>query len=260
MRPFHELSLLSLNAISDISTTNAVIENLMYISPKRQLLYVTDTNGDYVSHVQEHLACFYSGLLALGVATIPAKDLPPTHAWAAEGLANTCYLSYVETLTGLGPERIAFPRQKSRLWTKAVREWQRNGKKGGVPPGVNLPPIVAKNGHQEDREFTVSDAYSPLRPEVGVFFSSRSAISEFSPHCFIQTIESFFILWRTTKDSKWRDRGWEIFQAIQTHGKAPHGRAYVSTTNVDIIPTPQRNEMPRYARCSTTFRDPHHIV
>jgi mannosyl-oligosaccharide alpha-1,2-mannosidase len=161
------------NSTADISTANGILDKLVYLSPKRQLLYATDIAGDKPSHVQEHLACFLAGLLALGVATIPKKDLPPAHAWAAEGLGNTCYLSYVESLTGLGPERISFqdrtPAQPTagKPWSESLKEWERTGKQGGVPPGVKLPAIVGKDkvGTQE-REYRVSDSYSPLRPEV----------------------------------------------------------------------------------------------
>ena len=58
-----------------------------------------------------------------------------------------------------------------------------------------------------------------------------------------QTIESFYILWRTTKDSKWRSRGWELFQAIETQGKTEHG--YASLSNVDVDPPLLKDEMPR---------------
>jgi hypothetical protein len=88
------------------------------------------------SHHLEHLSCFLPGLLALGAHTLPlddlasmginldylAKDLQPEfkadyakisaydlkdlHMWAAEGLAQTCYLTYADQPVGLGPDEV----------------------------------------------------------------------------------------------------------------------------------------------------------
>ena len=91
-----------------MKSADAIINNLLYISPQRHLLYVTDVtrrslipNGDL-----QHLSCFIAGLFALGAATIPGVG--PRHAWAAEGLAHTCWITYADTATGLGPEWIVF--------------------------------------------------------------------------------------------------------------------------------------------------------
>lgn len=50
-------------------------------------------------------------------------------------------------------------------------------------------------------------------------------------------------MWRTTGDAKWRDRGWAIFEAIDTHTRTPN--AYASVLNVDKIPTSKDNDLPR---------------
>ena len=58
-----------------------------------------------------------------------------------------------------------------------------------------------------------------------------------------QTVESFYILWRTTGDVKWRHRGWDVFQAIERYTRTHSG--YSSVENVDTAhPTPL-DEMPR---------------
>jgi hypothetical protein len=84
----------------DVESANGVIEQLLYLSPQRKLLYVTDSDEGKPSGTFEHLSCFFGGLLALGVATIP--DLPPTHAWAAEGLTHSCWITYADQPSGLG--------------------------------------------------------------------------------------------------------------------------------------------------------------
>ena len=62
--------------------TNEVLTRLMYITPTRQMVYVTDVNGVkyWPSHHFEHLSCFFPGLLALGAAP-PVRG--PTDAWGA---------------------------------------------------------------------------------------------------------------------------------------------------------------------------------
>lgn len=94
-----------------------MINNLLYLSPTRNLLYVTDVYmipdaGATPSRRFEHLSCFLPGLLALGAHTLPEHAMPPhvreLHMWAASGLAYSCWLMYADQPTGLGPEEVTF--------------------------------------------------------------------------------------------------------------------------------------------------------
>ena len=88
------------SSVSDLKSATGIIKNLIFLSPKRKLLYVTDLSSDTPSHVFEHLSCFLPGLLALGAHTL---DLSPRdkelHQWAAIGLAYTCYMTYADHVT-----------------------------------------------------------------------------------------------------------------------------------------------------------------
>ena len=55
-------------APADLLTTNEILTQLMYVTPNREMLYVTEGNGPkhVPSHTFEHLACFFPGRLALG--------------------------------------------------------------------------------------------------------------------------------------------------------------------------------------------------
>jgi mannosyl-oligosaccharide alpha-1,2-mannosidase len=64
-----------------------------------------------------------------------------------------------------------------------------------------------------------------------------------------QTIESFYILYRTTGEAKWRDKGWEIFENIERLCKTPYG--YASIRNVDEETVGQLDEMPSYFLAET---------
>ena len=38
-----------------------------------------------------------------------------------------------------------------------------------------------------------------------------------------ETVESYFLMWRLTKDPKYREWGWEMVQALDTHCKSEAG-------------------------------------
>lgn len=72
----------------------------MYISPNRNLLYVTDASyHGNPSGKLEHLSCFLPGVIALGVQSLDVDDASglteerkKLWGWAAEGLGRTCWL------------------------------------------------------------------------------------------------------------------------------------------------------------------------
>ena len=133
-------------------------------------------------------------------------SLRDVHLWAAEGLAQTCWLTYADMPTGLGPDEMIFHtsmpeegagigggwfapktaggsgsgshRPKTQtfggtLWIDALRSWKRAGARG-VPPGVgDKAPVVYS---QEDRvrgaygrDYALKKNEYLLRPEVSYF-------------------------------------------------------------------------------------------
>lgn len=62
--------------------------------------------------------------------------------------------------------------------------------------------------------------------------------------CYLrpETIESLFIAFRLTGDERFRNFGWEIFQAIETHCRVETG-GYSSVWNVDTVPAVQLDGM-----------------
>ena len=55
------------------------------------------------------------------------------------------------------------PEHAGRRWAEEVALWERAGRPGGVPPGVNTAVPVQPG---EDTEYVVADAQYILRPEV----------------------------------------------------------------------------------------------
>ena len=171
------------------------------------------------SQVFEHLSCFLPGLLALGAHTLPLDDLQSVgidfgsmgdhalyngtsnifralklydlkqlHLWAAEGLAHTCWLTYADQPSGLGPDEVFMQSTTSERkwnpqigqwenvgasekWIDAMHRWKRSGGRG-TPPGVSTTtkPVVwtqeDQKGNSNRRDYHVRKAGYLLRPGV----------------------------------------------------------------------------------------------
>ncbi|KAJ6572132.1 glycoside hydrolase [Mycena capillaripes] len=203
-----------------IRSANAIIEHLLYVGPRRQLLYVTSLFAGTPTHRFNHLACFLPALFALGVHT-PALKLRLSeaerkrHVWAAEGLANMCWAVYDDTTSGLSPDSFVLDRwtvAEHGRWAPRVEEWEQAGSPG-LPPGVR---DLEREPDSQARGYSpITDSYL-LRPEA---------------------VETFYIMWRTTGDIKWRERGWAVFQALQTNARVRYG--YTSVRYLD-----ERNHKP----------------
>ena len=64
-----------------------------------------------------------------------------------------------------------------------------------------------------------------------------------------QTVESFYILWRTTRDERWRNRGWAVFEAVERETKTESG--YVTLKDVRGSPAKRGNSMPSFFLAET---------
>lgn len=211
------------NFLLDIRTTTSIISNLLFLSPTRHLLYVTDIWGSTfhgraeTGHTAEHLSCFLPGLLALGAHLLPLDnlttlkidlkelggqenvygeaargfhrvanwDLKKLHMWAAEGLAEGCYMTYADQPSGLGPDEIVFGRWLGRTesggrgyegdytWLTAMERWRQSGHRG-LPPGlgdkrpVQLSDVKGRDGLASARDYAIRKGGYYLRPEVGL--------------------------------------------------------------------------------------------
>jgi len=167
-------------------------------------------------------------VLALGAATIP--DVPRTHLWAARGLANTCWTLYADSPTGLSPDVVNMlagsgPADSSRLWAKELAQWERSGMHGD-PPGVRPAEPV---DNPDMREYRPSRRGYLLRPE---------------------TVESFHLLWRTTGDIVWRERGWVVFEAMLKETRVEDS-GFASIDDVYVVGGRKLNQMPSWLLAET---------
>ena len=152
-----------------MKAASGVINNLLYLSPTRYLLYVSDLVNGRLTGKFEHLSCFFPGLLALGVSTLDMSvSERELHMWAAEGLAHSCWIMYADQASGLGPELAIMDMWPGDWhdgrWMKHVEEWKRSGRIGGKPPGVLNRSPPARTGEKKDYYLSVASYLS--RPEV----------------------------------------------------------------------------------------------
>ena len=67
---------------------------------------------------------------------------------------------------------------------------------------------------------------SGLAPEIADFsHASKVRANNGARHCLLrpETVESLLIMWRLTGDAIYREWGWQIFEAIETHAKVATG-------------------------------------
>ncbi|KAF5376947.1 hypothetical protein D9615_007271 [Tricholomella constricta] len=215
----------TMTAIHKQLLEKSLTKNLTYTServPKRGKRGNIDW---YTEHKQDHLVCFLGGSLMLGATTASADiqpvAVPPIEAQLAaagrrdwktgEELIETCVDTYKGTATGLSPEIVHF-RSAADGWSNASgqKDWYIRDAR----PAGQEPPY---------------DARYILRPE---------------------TIESLFIAYRLTGDQKYRDYGWDIFQAIEKYCRVESG-GYASILNVDDVNSKLEDRMETFMMSET---------
>lgn len=107
-------------------------------------------------------------------------NLKELHLWAAEGLAQTCWLTYADQPTGLGPDEVVMkstPKQDTGepdgyLWIDALEKWKKSGSRGEVPGLKEKNPVIyteeeRSSGNATARDYVLRKTGYLLRPEVG---------------------------------------------------------------------------------------------
>ncbi|KAH7907888.1 glycoside hydrolase family 47 protein [Hygrophoropsis aurantiaca] len=96
-----------------IDFTTHILLNNLFLSPTRQLLYVTDIAqfkaSTRVSHAFEHLSCFLPGLLALGAHTLPLNNISALNALHPALKVHEDTGALLKLLPQLGPSHDGTP-------------------------------------------------------------------------------------------------------------------------------------------------------
>lgn len=179
--------------------------------------------NDPVFPKMDHLVCFMPGTIALGTTLgRTVEEMKKDGSWTrkndkeldlANQLMKTCWGMYQVTTTGLAPEIAHFRIHDPPLMMNDTEP---------VPQSMDE---LRQDSHTEwrmDYDIHVADFHNLQRPEF---------------------VESLFYMWRITKEQKYRDWGWQIFEAFVQHTSLPNGKGFSSVGHVDKIPPPTRDNM-----------------
>ncbi|KEF51367.1 mannosyl-oligosaccharide alpha-1,2-mannosidase [Exophiala aquamarina CBS 119918] len=189
--------------------------------------------GHVLTPKMDHLVCFMPGTIALAVTggqTVEQARRNLGSGWTkkhdedlalAEELMKTCWGMYKVTPTGLAPEIAYFHIDNP------PRQWQ-----GHLDPNWT-PPVSSNLSDDMDADWRADydihdmDVHNLQRPE---------------------TVESLFYMWRITKDPKYREWGWEMFEAFREHTKVVdevEGKVYAYSSLDTVMDNPVKERKRR---------------
>ncbi|KAI5123518.1 hypothetical protein M0805_006678 [Coniferiporia weirii] len=143
-------------------------------------------------------------------------------------------------------------------WATVLEAWREGRYDGETNVYVNISDKVEDEGTQEHRSHSIIDGVPkgpipglrdppPEAPENSELrdYRGRNPSYQLRP----ETIESFFIMWRTTGDEVWRERGWAAFEGIEKYTRTASG--YATIRNVFSGSPSQENSMPSFFLAET---------
>ena len=185
--------------------------------------------GGVLSPKMDHLVCFLPGSIALGATGgLTEKEARKLPSWntkksddmkLAQELMKTCWGMYRVTETGIGPEIAWFNAEEAALQPHS-RPYPMRRSSDSLPEW------------KKDYIVKPLDAHNLQRPE---------------------TVESLLMMWRITGDIRYREWGWEMFQAFQTYERLSDGEGYTSLNDVNAVPPPRRDNMESFWLVSHAF-------
>jgi len=182
----------------------------------------------------DHLVCFMPGTIALGVTGgQTVAEARKRRSWGAKQeaelelasqLMKTCWGMYKATATGLSAEITHFHVHDPPIMM------------ADNPDAIPTSPATLEDGDaapwKADFDIHSNDVHNLQRPE---------------------TVESLFYFWRITKDEKYREWGWEMFESFMKHSEAPNGAGYTSVADVTRVPPGPRDNMESFWLVSVVF-------
>ena len=166
----------------------------------------------------DHLACFLPGVLALGATTATANAATTATAASAANAATTATAASANASVARG--QLSAPEQMQLAEELMETCWLMYAR---TPTGLAAEIAVFHTDGRGGVDFSSSqqDRHSLLRPE---------------------TTESLFVMWRLTKDPKYRARGWVIFEAFRSFARVESG-GYASVESVYELQVQLRDSM-----------------
>ncbi|KAJ2857377.1 mannosyl-oligosaccharide alpha-1,2-mannosidase [Coemansia erecta] len=197
---------------------DGVKKYLVDVTPNQNLTFIGELVGISGGHPKftakmDHLVCFLGGNLALGATHGKSlAEISPLMLSArdredlvlARELTETCVRMYLDMPTGLAPE---------------IAHFRYLDRESNLQPSFSVSDQIRR----PDGDILVAhlDRHNLLRPE---------------------TIESLFLLWRITGETKWREYGWQIFECFEKWAKLESG-GYASLDDATAVPPMHQDKM-----------------
>ncbi|VDO72525.1 unnamed protein product [Heligmosomoides polygyrus] len=167
----------------------AMEKKMLYKSQQNGLWYFANLHGSRVEHKMEHLACFSGGMFALQSANELNTSVAAHYLELAEELAHTCHESYIRT---------------------------------GM---LSCICIYHGGGHTR------------MLQQLGLVRSLFGSRTKWKRRLFPQmrsttycdqrqVVETWFYLWRITKQDKYREWAWNVVLALEKYAKVGIGLLY----------------------------------
>ncbi|RZB82216.1 mannosyl-oligosaccharide 1,2-alpha-mannosidase MNS3-like [Glycine soja] len=195
----------AMNGVRHLLVRKSIPNGLVFVG---ELPYGSNSG---FSPKMDHLVCFLPGTLAIGATKgLTKKQAMENNMLNFEDLEN---LKLAEDLTKTCFEMYAVTSTglAPEIAYFHTEEFSEEGHDGGNKSSEFVNDIIIKP----------ADRHNLLRPE---------------------TVESLFVLYRITEDPKYREWGWQIFEAFENHTKVDTG-GYCSLDDVTSVPPHRRDKM-----------------
>ncbi|KAI1205963.1 glycoside hydrolase family 47 protein [Annulohypoxylon truncatum] len=174
---------------------------------------VTSPGGDkqvVTTPIAQHLTCFAGGMVGMAAKIFER----PSDLDVAEQLTEGCVWSYNQTVSGIGPEIFHFIPCEADIakddcqwseerWLNSLRKYWGHDTTGDDLSDQQLEKIIETRRLPRGM-VEVDDRRYILRPEA---------------------IESVFMMYRLTGDSKFMDKAWAMFEAIEKWTRSKYASA-----------------------------------
>ncbi|KAF2142253.1 glycoside hydrolase family 47 protein [Aplosporella prunicola CBS 121167] len=208
---------------------------ITYSYPSNFTVLAERPNGldSALSPKMDHLVCFMPGTIALGATEgLTVEEARKSSKWGAkqeadmqlaEELMKTCWGMYKATATGLAPEITYF-----KTWDPPHMWADYSSADLPTSPASFSPAPDAP--WKEDFVIKPADTHNLQRPE---------------------SAESLFYMYRITRDVRYREWGWEMFQAFVKHTLLEDGSGFTSLGDVTTVPPSMRDNMESFWMAET---------
>jgi mannosyl-oligosaccharide alpha-1,2-mannosidase len=184
----------------------------------------------------QHLACFTGGMVGIGAKIFNRTD----DLDVARKLVDGCIWAYDSMPTGIMPETFtAVPCTGAEDCTWRVDKWNDAVKSAGFGEyarQLDAADIIKEEGlapgfaRINDRRFLLRYVYALL--SLSLSLSLFLVPSELTRNRSPEAIESVFILYRITGDTKLQDAAWRMFSAINNATMAQYAHSAIADVTV----------------------------